>query len=531
MDFVWILFAFGCGLGVRVFSLPPLVGYLAAGFMLNGLGVRPAEGLQTLADLGITLMLFTIGLKLNLRDLFKVEVYGGALSHLVLWTGLISVVFVSLGALMLPHFADIDFTGAALLAFACSFSSTVCIVKLLEENGEMKTRHGQIAIGILVVQDIAAVLFLAFATHELPSLWVVCLVLLIPARPVLYRIMNHAGHGELLPLTGFFLALGGYELFSLLNLKGDLGALAAGLLLSQHAKSGELAKALLNFKDLFLIGFFLSIGFIALPDWPMVISAVLLTLLLPLKFLLFFGLFIVLRLRARSSYLASLALTNYSEFGLIVAVLCVNTGWLDKQWLVILALTVALSFVFTSVVHRSSHVLYSRHKDFIRRFEYPQRLVEDLQHEPLGAEILVVGLGRVGKGAFHALQADLGEKVWGMDSDMARVKRLQAEHLHVFNGDGEDAELWENLDISNIRLILLALPSIGDVQNITAQLKGAQYEGKIAAIARYEDERITLLASGIDRVFNFYTEAGSGFAEESLAMIEADKLQSEETAG
>jgi len=80
-------------------------------------------------------------------------------------------------------------------------------------------------------------------------------------------------------------------------------------------------------------------------------------------------------------------------------------------------------------------------------------------------------------------------------------------------------------------LILLALPSIGDVQNITAQLKCAHYKGKIAAIARYEDERMTLLASGIDRVFNFYTEAGSGFAEESLAMIEADKLQSEETAG
>jgi glutathione-regulated potassium-efflux system ancillary protein KefC len=78
---------------------------------------------------------------------------------------------------------------------------------------------------------------------------------------------------------------------------------------------------------------------------------------------------------------------------------------------------------------------------------------------------------------------------------------------------------------------VLALPSIGDVQNITAQLKGAQYEGKIAAIARYEDERITLLASGIDRVFNFYTEAGSGFAEESLAMIEADNSQPEETAG
>jgi len=519
MDFVWILFAFGCGLGVRIVSLPPLVGYLAAGFILNALGVRPADGLQTLADLGITLMLFTIGLKLNLRDLFKLEVYGGASSHLLLWSGAVAVIALGLGALALPHFAAVDGEGALLLAFACSFSSTVCIVKLLEENGEMKTRHGQIAIGILVVQDIAAVLFLAFATSELPSFWIVSLLLLIPARPLLYRIMSQAGHGELLPLTGFFLALGGYELFELLNLKGDLGALVAGLLLSQHSKSGELAKALLNFKDLFLIGFFLAIGFIALPDWAMIVSALMLTLLLPLKFLVFFGLFILFRLRARSSYLASLALTNYSEFGLIVTVLCVDAGWLEPQWLVVLALAVAVSFVFTSIVQRSSHKLYSRHKALIKRFEHPVPLVEDLQYEPAGAEILVIGLGRVGKGAFNALRDEVGEKVWGMDSDAERVKQLQGLNLPVFKGDGEDADLWENLDLAQIQLILLALPSIGDVLNITQQLKRSRYAGRIAAIARYEDDRNTLLANGIDRVFNFYTEAGSGFAEESLALI------------
>ena len=519
MDFVWILFAFGCGLGVRVFSLPPLVGYLAAGFMLNGLGVRPAEGLQTLADLGITLMLFTIGLKLNLRDLFKVEVYGGALSHLVLWTGLVSLSVVGLGALMLPHFADTDFTGAALLAFACSFSSTVCIVKLLEENGELKTRHGQIAIGILVVQDIAAVLFMAFATHELPSLWAVGLVLLIPARPVLYRIMNHAGHGELLPLTGFFLALGGYELFSLLNLKGDLGALAAGLLLSQHAKSGELAKALLNFKDLFLIGFFLSIGFIALPDWPMVISAVLLTLLLPLKFLLFFGLFIVLRLRARSSYLASLALTNYSEFGLIVCSISVTQGLLSKEWLVIMALSVALSFVFSSVANTLSHRLYGRWTSQLKHFENPIRLAEDQFDQPGKVAVLVVGMGRVGTGAYDILQNEMAKTACGIDMDRNRAVSHAEAGRNVIYGDAEDPDFWSDINFDSIQLIMFAMPNFLDIQEAQNQIQLAGFQGKTAAIARYEDEKEKLLSAGVNEVFNFYAEAGAGFADQSVHLL------------
>ncbi|MEL7399421.1 MAG: cation:proton antiporter, partial [Pseudomonadota bacterium] len=85
MDFLWIGIAFLFGLGVRAFSLPPMVGYLIAGFALNYAGVSPQQELQALADLGITLMLFTIGLKLNIKDLLKPEILGSALSHMGLW--------------------------------------------------------------------------------------------------------------------------------------------------------------------------------------------------------------------------------------------------------------------------------------------------------------------------------------------------------------------------------------------------------------------------------------------------------------
>ena len=522
MDYIWILFAFLFGLAMRSMSLPPLIGYLAAGFVLHFMGHQAHEQLDQLADLGITLLLFTVGLKINIRDLAKPEVLVGSVSHMATWIILLSGLFLLLAALSLPLFNTLDPTSAALLAFAFSFSSTVCVVKLLEENGEMKTRHGKLAIAILVIQDLFAVAFLVAATGKTPSIWALGLLLLIPARPLLGKLVTKSGHGELLPLTGFFLALGGYQLFELVNIKGDLGALIAGMLLSQLPKANELTKSLLSFKDLFLIGFFLSIGFTALPDWSMLAIATVIAALLPLKFLLFFRIFTGLKLRARSAYLTSLALANFSEFGLIVVALSVEASWLPKEWLVILALAVSLSFVFTSVIYRLAHVLYSQHKSLIKVWERATPLPQDILDQPKTAEILVIGMGRVGRGAFEALYEHQGDKVWGMDADRDRIQKQQQLGYHVFCGDGEDADLWERIDTSDIKLVMLCLPIIDDTVSIADQLRSAGYKGQIAAIARYEDEGKILVKSGIDKVFNFFTEAGTGFAEESMQLILTD---------
>ncbi|MFK8014009.1 MAG: cation:proton antiporter [Gammaproteobacteria bacterium] len=522
MDILWLVFAFVCGLGIKLLGLPPLIGFLIAGFALNAVGVEPNATLDTLANLGITLMLFTIGLKLNLHDLVKREVWVGTLSHLALW--MISVVSLSLvvATASIGVLGGLELESAALLAFALGFSSTVCVIKVLEESGELKTRHGRLAMAILVMQDLIAVAFLAVATGETPSIWALALIGLWFARPVLRLALNHAGHGEMLPLTGFVLALGGYELFDLVGVKGDLGALLLGMLLSGHAKASELTKSLMDFKDLFLIGFFLSIGLTALPNLEMFAVACALCLVLGIKALLFFGLLTRLGLRARTSFLAALVLSDYSEFGLIVIALCVSTGWLAEPWLVISALAVAISFVMTSTAYRVAHGFYARHKGTMRRFEKTQRLPEDQVFRPREAEILVVGTGRVGRGAFKALHKMAGDRVWGMDASRALIEQQRAQGMRVFVGDAENADIWEMIDVSQIRLVLLAVASVGDNRNISAQLRHAGYTGAIAAIARYDDEVATLNAAGIDKVFNFFTEAGAGFAEDSLRLIDPD---------
>lgn len=523
MEYAFLLFAFVCGLTVKLVGIPPLVGYLLAGFLLNIAGYTLTDELTTIANLGITIMLFTIGLKLNIRDLSKREVWAGSLSHTLLWVIVITGAVYGVAALASQFVGGLTLQSAMLIAFALSFSSTVCVVKVLEESGESKTRHGRLAIGILVMQDVFAVIFLVAATGKLPSVWALGLLALIPALPFIHRIINQSGHGELLPLTGFILALGGYNLFELVNIKGDLGALIFGIMLAQHEKSTELAKSLMSFKDLFLIGFFLTIGLTALPDMNMIILSLVFCLFIPLKAGLFFGLFTALRLRGRTAYLASLVLSNFSEFGLIVGALAVSLGLLANTWLVIIALAVSISFVFTSVVYRNSHSLYNKYKDTIKRFEKQTRLKEDVYPTLHNAEFLVLGMGRVGKGAFNAL-AKLGDvNVWGMDADRLKVKQMNSEGHNVIVGDGEDVDLWDNLDLRNVKLILLALPSIQDAINIKRQLTNAGYTGKVAAIARYEDEVQELLNHDIDKVFNFFTEAGLGFAEESLAYVDAPR--------
>ena len=520
MDFIWIFFAFVCGLAAKSISLPPSIGYLMAGFVLHFFGLEADDSLEMLANLGITLMLFTIGLKFNIKDLTKAEVFVGSLSHTSIWILLGVVIGKVLLLIGIEQFTALNTQAALLVIFALSFSSTVCVVKLYEEYGEMRTRHGKLAIGILVMQDILAVIFLVAATGKTPSIGALALLLLIPAKPILHRVVQYAGHGELMPLMGFFIAFGAYELFELVNIKGDLGALLAGMYLATHSKSSELTKALLSFKDIFLIGFFLSIGFTALPDWQMLSTAMLLTLVLPVKFVLFYLILTRLKIRARSAFLSSISLTNYSEFGLIVASISVVNGWLPKEWLVIIALSVSLSFIITNLIYKYSLTSYNRFDHKLRAFETEKRLPEDVFLQPCNAPVVVVGMGRVGIGAYHALHEQIGSQVWGLDADKKKCEWLASQDYQAFYGDAEDAFFWENIDLNNIQLILLALPTVKDCIGIYRQLKVAGYQGKIAAIARFDDERAKLEKIGIDKVFNFYNEAGVGFAKESIELYQ-----------
>jgi hypothetical protein len=131
-------------------------------------------------------------------------------------------------------------------------------------------------------------------------------------------------------------------------------------------------------------------------------------------------------------------------------------------------------------------------------------------------------MGGVGRSSNDVLHAQLDDTVWGVESDIDKVRLHRDEGRHIILGDAEDADFWETRELWHIKLIMLAMPSVTDISDITKQLKLCGYKGHIAAIARYEDEREMLLELGVDNVFNYFVEAGTGFAEESLHLLEQD---------
>ncbi|MGB0098656.1 MAG: cation:proton antiporter, partial [Nocardioides sp.] len=216
----------GClagGVIAGVLRLPPLVGFLVAGFVLRALGVEGGPQLETIADLGVTVLLFGVGLKIDLRSLVRREVWVTASVNL-LGTTLIAAVLLGLLALGGVGLVGDDLGTWLLVGFALSFSSTVFVVKVLEERGATRSFGGRTAIGILVIQDLAAVVFIGVAEGHAPSPWALLLVLAVPGALLLRRLLDLVGHGELLPLFGIAIALvPGYALFDALGVKGDLG--------------------------------------------------------------------------------------------------------------------------------------------------------------------------------------------------------------------------------------------------------------------------------------------------------------------
>ncbi len=512
-DIGWISLAFAFGFAARQIKLPPLVGYLAAGFLLKALGLENGSLLEQFADLGITLLLFTVGLKLNLRTLIRPQVWAVSGLHMVLVIGLMCGVLYILYLLGSPTLAGLDVKKAALIAFALSFSSTVFVVKVLEEKGEMTSLHGRIAIGILIMQDIAAVVFIAFSTGKIPSMWALSLLLLIPARPILLRLLQSVGHGELLVLYGFILALGGAEVFEIVGMKGDLGALILGVMIASHPKAEEMAKTMLGFKDLFLLGFFLSIGLSGNLTMETVALGAILAPLVLFKSAAFFALLAAFKLRARTALLTTLNLSNYSEFGLIVAVISVEAGWLSADWLIILSVTLTLSFVIAALLNANSYKIYAPYRAFWQNWQSDERLDDDRVLDTGNAKIAIIGMGGIGSGAYDALSERAGADIVGIDTDPDTVDNQRHLGRNVLLGDPSDADFWDRVQVSHkLELVMLALPNLSTNLAVLERLKDVSFSGQVAVTAKFPDEEEALHSAGATTVFNIYNEAGNGYA-------------------
>ncbi|WP_337880385.1 cation:proton antiporter family protein [Rheinheimera sp.] len=504
LEAVWIGFAFSLGLIVRLVGLPPLIGYLAAGFVITATGSEldlPKEGnaiIAHVAHLGVLLLLFTVGLKLNMRSLTKAEVLGGSLAHFS-----VSALFY---APVIYLAFEPDWPHALMLGAALAFSSTVLAAKVLENKREIRAFHGRVAIGILVMQDLIAMALLSLSQGTTPSAWAL-LVLLVPLlRPVLYKLMDLMGHDDLQILFGVMLAVvvGGSG-FHLLGLSSELGALVFGALLAGHSRAGELSKTLWALKEFFLVGFFLQIGLGGMPDLQAWWFAGLMTLLLPVKALLFFALLVLFKLRARSAFLSGLALSNYSEFALIVVAAAM------PQFLIPMALTVALSFVMSAPLNRFAHPLYERLAQRLIPFERDSHHPDE-QPVSLGdAEVLIMGMGRTGSAAYEYLEHKC--HLVALDSDPAKVAQHFEQGKNVLFADAEDQVFWQGVKLDCVKAVVLCLNDVEAKVIATRKLRQAGFAGLIVSHSMHKDEAQQIMAAGADHTYLTMSEAGLGLAE------------------
>ncbi|MFE5341168.1 cation:proton antiporter [Isoptericola sp. NPDC056578] len=519
------------GLAATLLRLPPLVGFLAAGFALGAGGAPELPGLETVAELGVALLLFAIGLKLDVRSLLRPEIWLTTVAHLVLSVA-VAVGFLGLLAVVgIRLLADESLGSLALVGLALSFSSTVFVVKVLEDRSDTTALYGRIAVGVLVVQDVVAVAFLAVSTGEPPSPWALAVVGLIPGAWVLRRVWDRAGHGELQALFGAFVALvPGFWLFDAVGLSGDLGALVMGALLAGHPRATELSRSLLTVKDLALVAFFLQIGLHGMPAPVDLALAGLLLLLLPLQAAGYAVLLWLMRLRRRTSFLAGLALGNFSEFGIIVVAFGATAGLLDEEWTVIVSLAVAASFVVSAIVNRRGVELAARLTGLLPRRDVDKLHPDDRPVDIGRADAVVLGLGRVGSATYRRLRDVHGLSVMGVEHDRTRVAALRDEGIAVVPADATDSEFWARVKrAGQVRLAVLAMPFHKANLIALARLRAVGFAGRVAAIARYDEDAAELRRHGADAVFHLYGAAGAELADRAAADLAPGQGRDHET--
>jgi predicted Kef-type K+ transport protein len=506
MELIWISAAFFSGLIANRLYLPPLVGYLAAGYAMHCLNIAPLQNLNHLADIGIELLLFSVGLKLKPSSLIRPEVLSVGGLHLLL---------MAVGAALYFLWLDQHATGGLVLGISLAFSSTVLALKVLEDNGELSSLHGRDVMSILILQDIIAVALLAYAEGKQPTPWALGLLLLPLLRPIAHRVLSVSQTAELKLLLGVSLALAGGVLAESVGIAADIGALLTGIMLANHPKIDELSSKLWSLKELFLVAFFLQIGLSDLPNREQVYQALWLLALLPTQGVLFFGLFMVSGLRARTAFISSLALTTYSEFALITTSAVVDAQLLPADWKAVISLAVAGSLAIAAPLNRFSHQLFGLLKPLLSRLERHSGSSDRLPDSFGAAEWLIIGMGRTGVAAYQSL-SNQNQQVLGLDADPTVLDQLISAGRKVIYADVDDSSMWANLSLVGVKGIILTLPSFDSRINAIGQLRKLGFSGVIGTICYQVDDERLLTGQGASFVIHPLVEAGNQLAKQMM---------------
>lgn len=513
---------------------PLVVAFIAVGVLAgpDALGVvRATDFIETLSQISIAVLLFLVGLKLDVslvRNLGKVAVA----------TGLGQVGFTAFFGFLICLALGIDWLTALYIAVALTFSSTIIIVKLLSDKQEISALHGKIALGFLIVQDIFVVLamvtlsalgvgmggegsgFLNVLTVFAGGIAMIGFVLVFiryAANPILGLVSRSP---ELMVIFAVGWAAGLAAAGDALGFGKELGGLLAGVSLASTQYREAISSRLTSLRDFLLLFFFINLGaglqLSTLGDQIGAAAVLSLFVLIgnPLIVLAIMG---YLGYRKRTGFLAGLTVAQISEFSLIFMAMGISIGHVGESAMGLVTLVGLVTIAISVYMITWSHKLYDFLEPVLWIFERKSARAEGQETETGVArgqhEFVIFGLGRYGCRIGQGLRAK-GHSVLGIDFDPEALANWRSMGLDAAYGDATDPEFVAHLDLSDVRAVVSAVPrergplSEADPQlSLLHGLQSANYRGKVFLSVQKIADADELLSKGASVILKPFDDA------------------------
>jgi Kef-type K+ transport system membrane component KefB len=507
----------------RILRQPLIVSFIAVGIFLGPAGinlVHSTEQIELLAEIGISILLFVVGLKLDI-NLVK------STGKVSLLTGLGQVVFTSAFGCIIALLLGFTPVHSIYIAIALTFSSTIIIVKMLSDKKEIDQLHGQISMGFLIVQDIvvifAMIIIVGFGDPAMEANlaieigWVLLKGLLfIGAIAMLMKLMipkvvkKLAHTPELLILFSISWAVFLAAIGNWLGFSKEVGAFIGGISLASTRYREVISGRLVSIRDFLLLFFFIHIGahFEFREMEGQITNSIIFSLFVlignPLIVMVIMG---ILGYRKRTGFLAGLTVAQISEFSLILASLGLELGHVDSQTVGLITLVGLITIGVSTYMILYSQKLFEWLGPYLDFFEKSNKLKEKAPKEKgKNYDYIIIGLGRFGKNLAELLSAH-NFKIMVVDLSPKILSVWEKKGVDTQYGDAEDPELFQTLPLPYTKNIISTFSSFDSNIKLIKFLKENQFKGQIYFSAFYHSHAVSYKKEGVHEVFMPFLEA------------------------
>lgn len=514
---------------------PVLIAYIVVGIVAGPavLGIVHAhEQIELLAQIGVCVLLFVVGLKLDLKHIRHI-------GPVALATGLGQLAFTILFGFLIIVLLGKSLMEAVYVAVALTFSSTIIVVKLLSDKREIDSLHGRIAVGFLIVQDLAVVIaMMVMSTLRSGDMgWIDLLgslslrigiaaaAMYVLMRYILPRVVTKmASSMELLLIFAIAWGMSLAAIGEWAGFSKEAGAFLAGFSLASTDFRDAINARLTAIRDFLLLFFFIELG--SKLDFSTLGGEVMPAIVLSL-FVLIGNPLIVMAImgfmgyRKRTGFLAGLTVAQISEFSIVFVAMGITLGHVGLEALGLTTLVGVATIAMSTYMILYSHKLYALLEPVLGVFERKVPFREISAESPtemnFRPDIIVFGLGRFGSRLARGL-AEEDIKVLGVDFDPEAVRHLKRDGFVVWFGDCTEAALLEGLPIRDTRWIVSTIPDLASNRLLFDELRAGGFKGEIAVVAREDSIGMALKAMGVPNVL-YPTNSAVDFTVETLVGI------------